>query len=122
MKKREEIEREKTVKKWPANIAQSRKIYYDELKPRLETARALASGEREPTKAEQNDPPSTEVELRQERFEKEQRWRDSMQAWRWTRLGSGVVWDDGFDGKFKVFKSASPPRRPLPGDDEREDK
>ncbi|KAH0827195.1 inner membrane protein import complex subunit Tim54-domain-containing protein [Lanmaoa asiatica] len=65
-----------------SNIASSRKSYYKTLPERLAATRQLARGEREPTKEEQKNPPSSEVELRAERLNKELRWRGEEEAWR----------------------------------------
>ncbi|GAA5919328.1 hypothetical protein JCM6882_002777 [Rhodosporidiobolus microsporus] len=70
-----------------------RRTYYnDELPGKLKTARELARGEREPTKAEINYPPKIESELRKERLDKELRWRRELEGWAVQRAGSGVAW------------------------------
>ncbi|KAM0792522.1 hypothetical protein ACM66B_005191 [Microbotryomycetes sp. NB124-2] len=71
-----------------------RQYYKDELAPKLKTARELASGAREPTKNETKYPPKTENELRQERLDKELRWRREQEGWAVVRSGSGVAWDE----------------------------
>ncbi|CDR47816.1 hypothetical protein NBRC10512_007219 [Rhodotorula toruloides] len=84
-----------------------RRTYYnDELPPRLKTARELARGEREPTKAEINYPPKIESELRKERLDKELRWRRELEGWAMQRSGSGVAWKDGWEkeGLFSVIE------------------
>ncbi|KAK4058701.1 mitochondrial import inner membrane translocase subunit tim54 [Microbotryomycetes sp. JL221] len=71
-----------------------RQYYKDELAPKLKTARELASGSREPTKNETKYPPKTESELRQERLDKELRWRREQEGWAVVRSGSGIAWDE----------------------------
>lgn len=82
-----------------------RRTYYnDELPPKLETARELARGEREPTKAEVNYPPKIESELRKERLDKELRWRRELEGWAIQRAGSGISWRDGWEDKLRVIE------------------
>ncbi|GAA5862930.1 hypothetical protein JCM3774_006690 [Rhodotorula dairenensis] len=82
-----------------------RRTYYkDELPPKLQTARELARGEREPTKAEINYPPKIESELRKERLDKELRWRRELEGWAIQRAGSGVSWQDGWEDKLSVIE------------------
>ncbi|GAA5829647.1 hypothetical protein JCM11251_000233 [Rhodosporidiobolus azoricus] len=88
-----------------------RRTYYnDELPGKLQTARELARGEREPTKAEVNYPPKIESELRKERLDKELRWRRELEGWAVQRAGSGVAWkeewsQEGQEGpQFKVVE------------------
>ncbi|BGO97903.1 inner membrane translocase subunit [Rhodotorula toruloides ATCC 204091] len=91
----------------PKNHEYLRRTYYnDELPPRLRTARELARGEREPTKAEINYPPRIESELRKERLDKELRWRRELEGWAMQRSGSGVAWKDGWEkeGLFNVIE------------------
>lgn len=82
-----------------------RRTYYnDELPPKLKTARELARGEREPTKAETNYPPKIESELRKERLDKELRWRRELEGWAIQRAGSGISWQDGWEDKLSVIE------------------
>ncbi|GAA5951643.1 hypothetical protein JCM8115_005203 [Rhodotorula mucilaginosa] len=82
-----------------------RRTYYkDELPPKLKTARELARGEREPTKAEVNYPPKIESELRKERLDKELRWRRELEGWAIQRAGSGISWRDGWEDKLSVIE------------------
>ncbi|GAA5989080.1 hypothetical protein JCM10908_001150 [Rhodotorula pacifica] len=82
-----------------------RRTYYnDELPPKLKTARELARGEREPTKAEVNYPPKIESELRKERLDKELRWRRELEGWAVQRAGSGMSWQDGWEDKLSVIE------------------
>ena len=85
------------------DITKAREDYYAKLPDRLATARALARGEREPTKEEQNAPPPTEVELRAERLKKETRWQDNEEGWDIVRPESNVAWDERFRTALKVF-------------------
>lgn len=80
-------------RKWPANIAQARYMYEDELKGRIIKASEAGGAE--------------EASLRAERLEKEGRWRRNLQGWRFTRPGSGVFYDrERMDGALKVFEEA----------------
>jgi import inner membrane translocase subunit TIM54 len=98
-----------SFQKLPLQIAKSRNTFYEEILPKLRTARALALGDRKPTEDEVANPPKTEVELREERMRKERRWRGDEEAWAWLRSGSGVVWDDRFGaGALRVFREPSP--------------
>ncbi|KZP01096.1 hypothetical protein CALVIDRAFT_532709 [Calocera viscosa TUFC12733] len=95
---------------WPAEFDRLEKVdekrrgeYYTELGKKLRTARELASGERAPTKDEERTPPKTEQELRQERFEREKRWRRELDAWAVLRRGREPVWEDGWEGALRVY-------------------
>jgi import inner membrane translocase subunit TIM54 len=96
-----------SLSKWPAEVDKARAEYYKALPARLETARALARRTREPTKDEETNPPPTEVDLRQERMKKEQRWRGDMAGWDVVRPDAPVAWDERFRNALRVF--ADPP-------------
>lgn len=96
----------KSLNDIPQDIEKARKKYYEELPKRLETARALARGTREPTKEELSNPPPTEVELRQERLNKERRWRDDLLGWTIVKPNTPAVWDDRFRHAIRIFTSA----------------
>jgi hypothetical protein len=51
------------------------------------------------------------VELRDKRFKKEKRWRANEAAWRLTRAGSGVTWDERMDGALSVFREDDEARK-----------
>lgn len=85
------------------NIEKQRDEYYKSLATKLATARALAHGEREPTKEEQAYPPPTEVELRAERLKKEMRWRNDEEGWKIIRPEAAVAWDDRFREILSIF-------------------
>ncbi|KAI5117309.1 hypothetical protein M0805_005537 [Coniferiporia weirii] len=85
------------------DIAKAREEYYSSLSGRLTTARALARGEREPTKEEQSHPPPSEVELRAERMKKEMRWRNDEEGWKIIRPDENVAWDERFRDTLTVF-------------------
>lgn len=91
------------VRDFAPEIAKAREEYYAKLPARLETARALARGTREPTKEEVNFPPPTEVELRAERMKKELRWRADEAGWDIIRPGKPVAWDERFRDVLRVF-------------------
>ncbi|KAI0345304.1 hypothetical protein BDW22DRAFT_1390805 [Trametopsis cervina] len=98
------------VKSFLADIQKAREEYYKGLATKLETARALSRGTREPTKEEQNYPPPTEVELRAERMKKELRWRGDEKGWEIVRPESPTAWDSRFNGVLNVFTAPSPER------------
>ena len=81
----------------------ARKKYYEDLAAKLDTARQLARGTREPTKEELENPPPTEVELRAERFKKERRWRDDLEGWDIIKPSSNVSWDERCRGALRIF-------------------
>lgn len=100
----------RSYRKLPSVLEFQRREYYTTtLPPRLKQARELASG-RTPTKAEANNPPKIESELRKERLEKEVRWRHQLQGWAVRRSGSGLAWDEmwgsgrGHENVFRVFR------------------
>lgn len=90
------------------DIEDARTKYYDALPARLETARALSRGTREPTKDEVSHPPPTEVELRSERMKKELRWRGDLYGWELIRREKGVMWDERLTASMKVFVDPVP--------------
>lgn len=81
----------------------ARKKYYEDLAPKLDTARQLARGTREPTKEELENPPPTEVELRAERLKKERRWHDDLEGWDIIKPSSNVSWDERCRGALRIF-------------------
>ena len=87
----------------PADVQKARAEYYKALPEKLSTARALARGEREPTKSEIEAPPPTEVELRAERLKKETRWRADERGWDIVRPDTSVEWDERWEGALQVF-------------------
>jgi import inner membrane translocase subunit TIM54 len=101
--KRVESFYKKSLSSIPADIEKAREKYYETLPARLVTARALARGEREPTKAERENPPPTEVELSAERMKKEQRWRHDLEGWEIVKPAQNTAWDDRFRGSLCIF-------------------
>lgn len=81
-----------------------REGYYKELRKELNASREIARGAREPTKAEQRDMPKSEIELRSQRFEKEQAWRNSEQGFEILNPEAGVVWDESWRGSLRVLR------------------
>lgn len=98
----------KSLSKIPKNIEEARKKYYDALPAKLEIARSLARGTREPTKEEAAHPPPTEVELRDERMKKEQRWRGDLIGWDIVKPSQPVTWDERFRYALRVFMDPPP--------------
>ncbi|KIP12315.1 hypothetical protein PHLGIDRAFT_27443 [Phlebiopsis gigantea 11061_1 CR5-6] len=98
------------VKSFHSEIQKAREAYYAELPKKLDTARALARGTREPTKDEQSYPPPTEVELRAERMKKELRWRSDEAGWDIVKPDAPVAWDERFRNVLHVFVTPSPER------------
>ncbi|KAL1732487.1 inner membrane protein import complex subunit Tim54-domain-containing protein [Schizophyllum commune] len=87
----------------PAETAKSREKYYAELPARLQVARELARGTREPTKEEAAHPPPTEVELRQERMNKEKVWRNRVDGWEIIKPAQKVFFDERLRGLLSVY-------------------
>lgn len=96
----------------PETIAKARKSYYGALPKKLETARALARKEREPTKDEVKFPPPTEVLLRAERLKKEKKWRDELDGFEILNRQKGVSWDNGMRGALTVTVEGELPTPP----------
>ena len=96
------------VRDFLSEIESARKSYYKSLVEKLETARALARGTREPTKEERNHPPPTEVELRAERLKKEMRWRSDEEGFNIIRPDKDVEWDERFRNVLRVYTTPSP--------------
>ena len=96
-----------TVRDFASDIQKAREGYYKELPAKLEVARAIARGTREPTKDEISYPPPTEVEIRAERMKKELRWRSDEAGWEIVKPEKEVDWDDRFNGVLKVFVEPS---------------
>lgn len=93
----------KNTKSFESDIEKARQGYYKELPAKLEVARALARGTREPTKDEQNYPPPTEVQLRAERLKKETRWRGDLAGWHIIKPETAAAWDERFRGVLRIF-------------------
>ncbi|KAH8099580.1 inner membrane protein import complex subunit Tim54-domain-containing protein [Cristinia sonorae] len=106
-KESEALYKSSAVKSFVSNIEKARTGYYKELPTKLETARAIARGTREPTKDENNYPPPTEVQLRAERLKKEMRWRNDVAGWEIIAPEKDVEWDERFRGVLKVFVTPS---------------
>ncbi|KAL1746276.1 inner membrane protein import complex subunit Tim54-domain-containing protein [Schizophyllum fasciatum] len=87
----------------PAETEKAREKYYAELPARLQVARELARGTREPTKEEEARPPPTEVELRQERMNKEKVWRNRVEGWEIIKPAQKVFFDERLRGMLSVY-------------------
>jgi len=87
----------------PEEIEKLRTKYYETLPAKLATARELTRGIREPTKAELENPPPTEVELRAERSKKERRWRDDLEGWEIIKPSTNPLWDERFRNVLRIF-------------------
>ena len=109
-KDKEDYYKKSVVKEYLSEIQKARDEYYEQLPKKLQTARDLARGTREPTKDEQNYPPPTEVELRAERLKKELRWRSDEKGWQIVRPDTPVTWDERFRSVLQVFTDPSPER------------
>lgn len=97
----------KSLNDIPQDIESARKKFYEELPKKLEIARALARGTREPTSEELSNPPPTEVELRQERINKERRWRNDLVGWTIVKPSSPAIWDERFRRAICIFTAPS---------------
>ncbi|OJT08669.1 Mitochondrial import inner membrane translocase subunit TIM54 [Trametes pubescens] len=91
------------VRDFLSEIESARNAYYKSLVTKLEIARALSRGTREPTKEEKENPPPTEVELRAERLKKELRWTADEEGWDIVRPDKDVQWDERFRNKLRVY-------------------
>ncbi|KAI0822839.1 inner membrane protein import complex subunit Tim54-domain-containing protein [Trametes gibbosa] len=96
------------VRDFLSEIESARKSYYESLVQKLEIARALARGTREPTKEERENSPPTEVELRAERLKKELRWTSDEEGWNIIRPDKDVEWDERFRGQLRVYTDSAP--------------
>ncbi|KAH9857194.1 inner membrane protein import complex subunit Tim54-domain-containing protein [Lenzites betulinus] len=96
------------VRDFLSEIESARKGFYATLAQKLEVARGLARGTREPTKEERENPPPTEVELRAERLKKELRWTSDEEGWNTVRPDKDVEWDERFRGQLRVYTDPSP--------------
>ena len=85
------------------NISESKESYYKALPQHLKDTRDLTRGLREPSRLEKSDPPKTEMELREQRFEKEKEWRNSLMGFNIVRPEKGVEWDERWRGSIRVF-------------------
>lgn len=95
-----------SVHKIPSEIEKARNTYYKELPKRIALARTLERREREPTEAESQNPPPSEVELRAERLSKESKWRTNLNGWELIRPDAEIEWDDRFLS-LKVFTKST---------------
>lgn len=111
-RKAESYYKKSVVRDFLSEIEKARKEYYGSLVKKLETARALARGMREPTKEERNYPPPTEVELRAERLKKEQRWTTDEEGFNIIRPDKDIEWDERLRTVLRVYTDPSPERSP----------
>ncbi|EMD38219.1 hypothetical protein CERSUDRAFT_113375 [Gelatoporia subvermispora B] len=102
-KEAESYYKKSMVRDFESDITKARERFYKELPQRLDTARALARGTREPTKDERDYPPPTEVELRAERMKKELRWTSDEHGWRIVTPNKDPEWDERLREALKVF-------------------
>ena len=86
------------------NVKRWRENYYNELRKELKASREIARGIREPTKAEKRDMPKSEIELRSQRFDKEQMWRNTEQGFKILDPHTGVEWDESWRGSLRVLR------------------
>ncbi|KAI0748556.1 inner membrane protein import complex subunit Tim54-domain-containing protein [Daedaleopsis nitida] len=91
------------VRDFLSEIEKARADYYKSLVKKLDTARALARGTREPTKEEIKYPPPTEVELRAERLKNEKRWTTDEEGFNIIRPDRDVEWDERFRDVLRVY-------------------
>lgn len=94
-----------SFKKFPSQIQQTRKDYYEALKPRIQSILDLRNGVREMTDAETSGKTKVETldELKDERIKKEMRWCGGEDGYEIVKPEAGVVWDPRWDGWLKVF-------------------
>lgn len=94
-----------SFKKFPSQIQQTRKDYYEALKPRVQSILDLRNGTREMTEAETSGKTKVETldELKDERLKKEMRWCGGEDGYEIVKPEQGVVWDEKWDGWLRVF-------------------
>ncbi|RSH89443.1 mitochondrial import inner membrane translocase subunit tim54 [Saitozyma podzolica] len=97
----------KSFSNFPEKIKTAREDYYKKLSERLDSARALAKGEREMTEEEKKSTkgPVTEEQLREERRKKELRWHGNLEGWEIMRKEAEVAWDPRWDGWLRVYET-----------------
>lgn len=92
----------------PDRTAKARKDYYDQLEPKIQTAREYARGERVMTDGEtKRGTVVSEEDLKAERLKKEMRWMGTEDGFEVVRAESGVVWEERWEGWLKVFEKPS---------------
>jgi import inner membrane translocase subunit TIM54 len=97
----------KSFSNFPEKIKTAREDYYKKLSERLDSARALAMGEREMTEEEKKSTkgPVTEEQLREERRKKELRWHGNLEGWEIMRKEAEVAWDPRWEGWLRVYET-----------------
>ncbi|CAH7685641.1 inner membrane protein import complex subunit Tim54-domain-containing protein [Phakopsora pachyrhizi] len=91
-----------SYKKVAKNIMTERDAYRTDLKARLAKARELANSvENEAVLSEANG--QSEVQLRQEAFQKEKKWKNDLEGWSIVRPGSKVCWDSDMIESLRVY-------------------
>ncbi|KAJ3827829.1 inner membrane protein import complex subunit Tim54-domain-containing protein [Lentinula raphanica] len=78
----------------PPSNPKARAAYYADLPKKLWVAREFAQRVHEGTVQDPSKIPSSEVQLRLERFEKEKRWMRDEEGWEIVRPERGVCWDE----------------------------
>lgn len=89
----------------PTKIEDARKVYYNELRTKVDDTRALVAGDRQLTEEEKKStkPLVTEDELKEERKKKELRWMGQEEGW--EILNRDVTWDERFEGWLRVYQT-----------------
>lgn len=91
-----------------SDIEKERSSFYKELPRRLQDTRSFVRGERELTASEKGNPPTTEGDLRQERFQREREWRNATHGYNILRREVGVAWHPLFQGSLRVMLHQAP--------------
>ncbi|CEH18010.1 SPHINGOSINE KINASE [Ceraceosorus bombacis] len=87
------------------DVSKARESYYNDLPRQIRDTRTLARGLREPSAVEKNNPPKTEMQLREERMRREREWEWTEQGYEILRKDNGVAWHEAFRGSLRVFES-----------------
>ncbi|PWN42841.1 hypothetical protein IE81DRAFT_312932 [Ceraceosorus guamensis] len=90
--------------KTPTDVSKARESYYKDLPRQIRDTRTLARGLREPSAVEKNNPPKTEMQLREERMRREREWEWTEQGYEILRKDNGVAWHEAFRGSLRVFE------------------
>ncbi|KAI3623235.1 TIM54 [Malassezia furfur] len=101
--------------KTPSEIVKDRERFYEALRDELKASREILRGEREPTRTEKYEMPHSEIELRDERFNKERDWQNLLHGYEILTPSAGVTWNESWRGSLRVLRPRSPdeavPRR-----------
>lgn len=99
----------------PKRIQEFKETYYTKLPSRITIANEIYASEsngfsaknlRPKTAEEERVPPKTIEQLKDERVEKELRWKRDLEGWNVVKRGSPVTWRDEWNGWLRVYEDA----------------